>query len=261
MATGLEGLLKQLTDKMTNVTPSTMRTISGAVDLIGNLCAPSLKSDLATNPPIRLLAVDDDRISRNVISFALKKSLHQPDLAEDGKAALVLAENGAYDVIFLDIQMPAMDGFELCKRIHSTNLNRQTPVVFVTCQSDFEARAQAALVGGLDLIAKPYLTFEIALKALTMVLRRRLGPTQAAAVPSAETVPALGETAAAEQKTEPAPAIVSNSAKADRSTQAASPALPEQANPAPRSRRSARNRRARRRHSKIQRRLAGTTGA
>ena len=174
MASALEGLLKQLIDKAGNVTASTLRTVAGGVELLGDLCRPGLKPDLLTAQPLRFLAADDDLISRKAISFALKKALTQPDLAENGEAALVLAARHPYDVIFLDVQMPGMDGFELCTRIHDTVSNRTTPVVFVTVQSDFEAHAQSTLSGGSDLMGKPFLTFEVTVKALTLALRGRL---------------------------------------------------------------------------------------
>ena len=174
MASALQGLLKQLTDKASNVNPSTLRTVGSGVDLLEVLCKPGVRPDLATNPPVRLLAVDDERISRNVVSHALKRAFSQPDLAENGEAALVRVSQQPYDVIFLDVQMPGMDGFELCEKIHETSPNCTTPVVFVTCQSDFTARAQSTLVGGHDLIGKPFLTFEITVKALTLTLSARL---------------------------------------------------------------------------------------
>ena len=196
MAGALEGLLKQLIDKVSNVTSSTLRTVAGGVDLLDDLCKPRVRADICVNPPFRLLAVDDDPVSRHAVSFALKRALNQPDLAEHGEAALALARQRSYDVIFLDVQMPGMDGFELCARIHETTPNHTTPVVFVTCQSDFNARAQSALCGGNDLIGKPFLTFEITVKALTLALRARL--LQGA--PSGEQ---LRETASAEAPSVP----------------------------------------------------------
>ena len=174
MAAALEGLVKQLTDKLGNVTRSTLRTVAGGVDLLEDLCRPGLKPDLLTNPPIRVLAVDDDLISRTAVSLALRKALNPPELAENGETAIALATLQAYDVIFLDVQMPRMDGFEVCTRIHDTLPNRTTPVVFVTCHSDFDARAQSTLSGGNDLIGKPFLTFEITVKALTLAMQGRL---------------------------------------------------------------------------------------
>jgi len=174
IAGALEGLLKQLIDKVNNVTDSTLRTVGGGVDLLADLSKPGVRADICTEPPFRLLAVDDDRISRHALAFALKRGLNQPDLAENGEAALVLARQRPYDVVLLDVQMPGMDGFELCSRIHETTLNRNTPIVFVTWQSDFKARAHSVLCGGNDLIGKPFLTFEISVKALTLALRARL---------------------------------------------------------------------------------------
>jgi CheY-like chemotaxis protein len=174
VAFALEGLLKQLSCKASNVTPSTLRTAAGALDLLETLCIPSLKPDLATEPPIRLLAVDDDPVCHRAISLSLKKVFHEPDLAPGGEAALALVEQHAYDVIFLDVEMPGMNGFELCSKIRETVLNRTTPVVFVTRHSDFNSRAKSSLSGGQELIAKPYLPFEIVVKALTLALRGRL---------------------------------------------------------------------------------------
>lgn len=174
MACALEGLLRQLTDKPGNVNPSTLRTVASAVDLLHSLCVRGLDPNLARDPPVRLLAVDDDAINRHLIEVALKKALTPPDLAADGEGALRLAEAQPYDVIFLDVEMPGMDGFELCSRIHGTTSNQTTPVVFVTRFCDLDARAKSCLVGGEDLLGKPFLIFEIAVKALTLVLRRRL---------------------------------------------------------------------------------------
>ena len=174
LAAALEGLVKQLSDKDRNVTASTLRTVASAVDLLEALSVPDVKSDMASNPPLRLLAVDDDALSRHAVSFALKKALNKPDLAENGEAAIALVSHIRYDAIFLDVQMPGMNGFETCAKIHRTELNRATPVVFVTCQSDFDARAKSTLSGGMDLIGKPFLTFEITVKALTLAFRGRL---------------------------------------------------------------------------------------
>ena len=170
----VEGLIKQLADKPASINASTLRTIAGCTDLLDRLCAAGLNPDLLKNPPIRFLAVDDDPISRHTISFALKRALNAPDVAPDGAAGLALAEENTYDAIFLDVQMPGMDGFELCKKIRSGRSNQSTPVVFVTCQSDFNSRAQSSLAGGCDLIGKPFLTFEVTAKALMWALGNRL---------------------------------------------------------------------------------------
>jgi CheY-like chemotaxis protein len=184
MICALEWLVNQLAQQASRVTPSTLRTVATAVDSLGQLCRPGLRPDLCTNPPMRLLVVDDNAIGRHTLSFALVKGGNQPDLAVDGPAALELAAKQPYDVIFMDVQMPGMDGFEVCSKIRELPLNRTTPVVFVTMQSDFDARAKSTLCGGNDLLGKPFLTFEITVKALTLALIARLRAGDAAAEPS-----------------------------------------------------------------------------
>jgi CheY-like chemotaxis protein len=174
VASALEGLLKQLTEKMRGVTLSTLRTIVGGLDLLDDLCVPGLQPDLLTDRPLKFLVVDDDMISRQALSHSLEKAFSQPDLAVDGEMALAQATKQAYDVIFLDVVMPGMDGFEVCTKIRDTVPNRTTPVVFVTRQSDFDARAKSTLSGGNDLMGKPFLMFEVTVKALTLALQGRL---------------------------------------------------------------------------------------
>jgi CheY-like chemotaxis protein len=173
MACALEGLVNQLIQKTTNINSSSLSTCAQALDLQGALGMPGLRPDLAITPAARLLVVDDDPVSRKAVSLALKKAFGEPELAANGEAALALTEQHSYDAIFLDVEMPGMDGFELCTKIRNTVLNQNTSVVFVTSHCDFDSRAKSTLVGGQELIAKPFLAFEITLKALTLVLKAR----------------------------------------------------------------------------------------
>jgi len=174
LTTALLGLLKQLASKPANVTPSTLRTAGGAVAVLEALARPGTRPDLVTTPSPRFLVVDDDQVSRLAVALALRKALPQPDLAAGGEAALALVEKQTYDVIFLDVEMPGMDGYELCTRIHQSASNHTTPVIFITRHCDFDSRAKSTRSGGHDLIGKPFLSFEITVKALTFVLRNRL---------------------------------------------------------------------------------------
>jgi DNA-binding response OmpR family regulator len=174
VACGLEKLLAQLAEKPANITPSALRTAAAALVLLEDLCVPDIRTDLGNNPAVHFLAVDDDPISRRAVSMSLKKVAQAPDLAEHGEAALELAAKQSYDAVFLDVEMPGLDGFEVCTKLHELPANRTTPVVFVTSHSDFESRAKSTSSGGRDLIAKPFLSSEITLKALTLLLRSRL---------------------------------------------------------------------------------------
>ena len=174
VATALDGLLKQVTGRIENLNISTLRSITGAVHLLGELSVSGIRADLLSQPRIRILAVDDDPVNRAVLAASVKRVFEQPDLAENGEKALELAKFKSYDLIFLDVMMPGMDGFELCKRIRESAANGSTPVVFVTALKDFESRRKSVQAGGDDLIGKPFLPFEIAVKALTLVSRSRL---------------------------------------------------------------------------------------
>jgi CheY-like chemotaxis protein len=197
LASSLEKLIGQLFEKPASITASTLRTAAGGLLLLDELCVPDIRKDLATNPSARFLGVDDDPISRRAVSMSLKKvaQAQAPDLAEHGEAALELAGRHAYDAIFLDVEMPGLDGFEVCTKIHQLELNRLTPVVFVTSHSDFESRAKSTSSGGRDLIAKPFLSSEITLKALTLLLRGRLDAEKASRELSTKQVlPVKGKT-------------------------------------------------------------------
>jgi DNA-binding response OmpR family regulator len=84
------------------------------------------------------------------------------------------------------VNMPGMDGIELCGKIRASVTNKMTPVVFVTALSDFENRTRSALSGGNDLIAKPFLQSELAVKALTLIVKQMLVPKTGVPSPASQ---------------------------------------------------------------------------
>ena len=140
--------------------------------MLNDLCAPGVKLDLASHPPIELLVVDDDLIARRAMVGALQTTFKRPENVESGEAALALAAEKTFDVIFLDVVMPGMDGYATCAKIRGTIVNRTTPVVFVTGQQDDVAREQMKRAGGNDLVGKAVPEGRRSkVKALTYVLR------------------------------------------------------------------------------------------
>ena len=104
---------------------------------------------------------------------------------QNGADALAQLQTHSYDVLLADILMPGMDGYKTCAKIHETELNRNTPVIFVTNHKDFESRSESTRSGGSDFVVKPFLFVEITVKALTFALRNRLAkPAVAAAQPA-----------------------------------------------------------------------------
>lgn len=187
MSSSLELLIKRVIDKPKDLTPSVIRTLAAAVDVLHEVCVPGVRPNLLNDPPLKLLAVDDDPLCRRALQFALEKASFTTDLAECGEKAVELAAAHTYDVVFMDIQMPGIDGLTACGQIHETRKNPTVPVIFVTVQSDFNTRAQLRLKGGADLMAKPFLVFELAVRAMTFAMRGRL---DAARINRREEVPA-----------------------------------------------------------------------
>lgn len=177
LADGLEVLLRELYEKPQNINPSTLRTVASGVDFLGILfsrAGAAPKGQL----PAKILVVDDDAISRRAVMFALEKAKLKSVEVQDPLTALELLSETKFDLVFLDVDMPVMNGFEVCSKLRTGEMNKRTPVVFVTNLNDFENRASSTMSGGNDFIAKPFMFIELAVKALIHVLRGQLEPVK-----------------------------------------------------------------------------------
>jgi PleD family two-component response regulator len=180
MADALEALLKELYEKPSNMNASTLRTVALAVDFLGYLFEHGTMPERQEIPPANVLVVDDEALSRRAVTYALEKARLKCVSVEDAATALRLLAENRFDLVFLDVDMPDMNGFELCTRLRSLPAHHKTPVVFVTSLSDFESRANSTMSGGNDLIAKPLLFIELAVRALIYVLRGRIDAARGA---------------------------------------------------------------------------------
>ena len=174
MGAALEALVKEMSDKPKNLTPSTLRTTAQAIDFFQEMIKPGLASDFADNPPIHILIVDDEMLSRRAIVYALEKAFLKATDVEDAEAALAKVQATKFDLIFLDVNLPGIDGFHLCDNLRQNGPNKTTPIIFVTGTVDFKVRAQSTLRGASDLIAKPFMFIELTVKSLTFALRHRI---------------------------------------------------------------------------------------
>lgn len=181
MADALEALLKELYEKPTNINASTMRTVASTIDFLGYLFEHGTLPNKQEVPPANILVVDDEAISRRAITYALDKARLKSVTVEDPQVAYKLISENSFDLIFLDVDMPGMSGFELCTKLRALPAHKKTPVVFVTSLTDFESRANSMMSGGNDFIAKPFLFIELAVKALASVLRTHIERARKAA--------------------------------------------------------------------------------
>jgi Response regulator containing a CheY-like receiver domain and a GGDEF domain len=179
LASALGKLLLKVLEKPALFTPSVLQAMTAAIGLLEDLAPGGVEID-AGRSRVRALVVDDEPLARKAVSNALQLTFGKPDTAENGQAAVVLAQSKVFDVIFLDIMMPEMDGFETCSKIRETKFNAATPIIFVTSHKDAESREKSIERGGNGFISKPVLPAEIFLTALTFTLRARMGNSKAA---------------------------------------------------------------------------------
>jgi len=170
----LEALLFELVEKPHFVNPSTSRTVVSAVDSLALIFEDARIWPRAESLTGEVLIVDDDPLANRIALAAVNRARLNGRTAEDPLAALDLLAQMRFDLFLLDIEMPQLNGYDLCRKIRCLPGYQKTPVIYVTAYADFESRAKSILAGGNDLIAKPILPIELAVKAVTHLICGRL---------------------------------------------------------------------------------------
>ncbi len=104
----------------------------------------------------RILVIEDQPEVRSLLAIALTRAGCEVATAQTGIEGLQLAENGRFDLITLDVDLPGTDGFEICSRLKNHADLRHTPVVFVTGRFADEDLRRGREVGAADYITKPF---------------------------------------------------------------------------------------------------------
>ncbi len=120
---------------------------------------------------MRILVADDDAKAAGLIVQGLKAEGYAVDLAVDGDEAAWLAETNPYDVLVLDVMMPAKDGFTVVRQLRKKSIS--TPVIFVTARGEVEDRVRGLDAGGDDYLAKPFSLAELLARLRAMLRRQR----------------------------------------------------------------------------------------
>ncbi len=108
-----------------------------------------------------VLLVDDNPKNLMVLSDLLTRNGYQVSTAISGDMALEYLENHTPLIILLDIKMPGMDGFELCRRIKSEEKSRDIPIIFISALSEIDDKVTAFKSGGVDYVTKPFQVEEV----------------------------------------------------------------------------------------------------
>ena len=177
LAASLEALLFELQERPKHINPSTVQTIETAVNFLGELFDRAAHAEEEPVTPTNLLAVlvvDDEPLSNRALVHALSRAHVKSASTDSSATALEMLTKNNYDLLLLDYMMPGMNGLELYQKLRALPQYQKTPVIFVTSQTDFKSRAAEILSRGDDIIIKPILPIELAVKSITLLLKSRL---------------------------------------------------------------------------------------
>lgn len=130
--------------------------------------------DLAARVPGSILAVDDNRENLRLLVRILSDRGYVVRPALDGATALASANAELPDLILLDVQMPGMDGYEVCRRLRGDPRTAAIPVIFVSAASELFNKVQAFEAGGTDYLTKPFESAEILARVEAHIRLHRL---------------------------------------------------------------------------------------
>ncbi len=118
-----------------------------------------------------ILVVEDERRLAQVVRKVLAEEGHTVDVAYDGEEGLAMAMDGTHDVIVLDVMLPGIDGFEVCRRLRVNRVD--TPVLLLTALDAVEDRVRGLDAGADDYLPKPF-AFQELFARLRALSRRRV---------------------------------------------------------------------------------------
>ncbi len=122
---------------------------------------------------MRILVIEDNRdILANILDYLQLKGF-TVDCAQDGLSGLHLASTGHYDLIVLDIMLPGIDGYQLCKRLREDGQN-DVPILMLTARDALDDRLQGLQAGADDYLIKPFALSELVAR-IQAILRRSQG--------------------------------------------------------------------------------------
>jgi len=115
-----------------------------------------LDRDLASNIPVSILVAEDNQINQRLILRILKQMGYESDLVQNGVEVLTALGKRTYDIIFMDVQMPMMDGFETTRQVRNLNHGMKQPTIIAMTANAMEGDREKCIDSGMDdYLAKP----------------------------------------------------------------------------------------------------------
>lgn len=115
----------------------------------------------------KILIVDDAPKNIQVVANLLGEEEHEISYATNGKQALAHMEETEFDLVLLDVMMPGMDGYEVCREIKKNKNRNDLPVIFITARTDEESIVEGFEAGGQDYVTKPFNSAELKARVRT----------------------------------------------------------------------------------------------
>jgi len=123
---------------------------------------------LSNDLSMRVLVVEDDARTGEYLQKGLRESGFTVDLAHTGTDGLVLAAEGEYDIVVLDVMLPEIDGWTVLKKLRE---RKDVPVIFLTARDDVEDRVKGLELGADDYLIKPFAFAELLARIRTLLRR------------------------------------------------------------------------------------------
>ena len=138
LTSAMEALLFDLYRLPEHANPSIIRTLGQGLDFLASLL--NEKNRLRANDPAmaKVLIVDDEEGARKIVAASMQLVNLKPVLASTPSAALTALLVQEFDLIFLDVGLPEMDGFQLCGKVRALPAHKKTPIVFITGMATFQ---------------------------------------------------------------------------------------------------------------------------
>jgi len=119
----------------------------------------------------KILIVDDEKQLVSLVSLHMKMSGYEVFSAKDGEDALVVAKEDAPDLVILDLMLPKMDGWEVCKRLRAETKAVDIPVIMLSARSEIEDKLKGFECGADDYITKPFSPRELVARVKRVLAR------------------------------------------------------------------------------------------
>ena len=121
----------------------------------------------------QILIVEDENDCAELLSYHLQKDDYQTEIARNGKEAIEAVRRQTPDAILLDIMMPELNGWEVCRILRESTNGKSLPIIMLSALSDEESRVKGLALGADDYLAKPYSMKELLLKVRNHIDRQQ----------------------------------------------------------------------------------------